>query len=560
MESMSSKGHIWIPRLKEYLAGRQISRREFIRTSTLLGMSAGAAYMWAGKITGRPIAPPALGQDLPKGGVFKIAMRVPKIDSPHTYSWIYDSNIMRAVCGYMTRTWYDNVTRPHLVEKWEPSDDLKTWTLSVRDVKWHSGRSLTAEDLAWSIKRCLDPTTGSSVVGLMKGFLLKEVDSGKKDDQDNPVMTTELWDANAIEVKDDRTLVLNLKEAQVAIPEHLFHYSLGIVDPADGGKFGVGSNGTEGFVECEVGHKAILEARKEYYGSGPHVDELHYIDLGDNAAAVAAAMSSKQVHGIFEGNVEQLDLYKAMPHVTIYEATIAEAAVVRMQVDQDPFKDPKVRTAVRLATDQGKTLEISHKNLGIEAEHHHVCPIHPDYKKLPFMTRDVEAAKKLLAEAGHPEGIDIEIACKTDPTYELTAVEAMVEQWKDAGIRCRINVMASAKYWEVWDKVPFGFTTWAHRPLGFMTLALAYRTGVPWNETHYSNAKFDEILTKAEGTLDIDQRRELLGELEAIMQKDGPIAQPLWRSGYVAYDKRAKNIKLHPTGFIFAEELAIELA
>ncbi len=52
-------------------------------------------------------------------------------------------------------------------------------------------------------------------------------------------------------------------------------------------------------------------------------------------------------------------------------------------------------------------------------------------KKLPFMSRDVETAKKLLAEAGHPDGLDIEIACKTDPTYELTAVESMVEQWKD---------------------------------------------------------------------------------------------------------------------------------
>src|SRR6188474_1398947 len=107
---MSDNDHIWIPKLKQQLSDRRISRREFIRSSTLLGMSAGAAYMWAGKITGRPIASPALAQDLPKGGVFKIAMRVPKIDSPHTYSWIFDSNIMRAVCGYMTRTGYDNIT------------------------------------------------------------------------------------------------------------------------------------------------------------------------------------------------------------------------------------------------------------------------------------------------------------------------------------------------------------------------------------------------------------------------------------------------------------------
>src|SRR5687767_3516719 len=94
-----------------------------------------------------------------------------------------------------------------------------------------AGRPLTAENFAWNIKRCLDPATGSSVVGLMKGYMLNEVDTGKKDEQGNPVMMTELWNANAIEVKDEKTLVLNLKEPQVAIPEHLFHYPMQILDP-----------------------------------------------------------------------------------------------------------------------------------------------------------------------------------------------------------------------------------------------------------------------------------------------------------------------------------------
>jgi peptide/nickel transport system substrate-binding protein len=105
--------------------------------------------------------------------------------------------------------------------------------------------------------------------------------------------------------------------------------------------------------------------------------------------------------------------------------------------------------------------------------------------------------------------------------------------------------------------VPFGFTEWTHRPLGFMVLALAYRTGVPWNESQYSNAKFDELLGKAEGTLDVDKRREILGELEAIMLEDGPIAQPLWRSVYAAYDKRVQGFEIHPTLYIFGETLAI---
>ena len=63
-------------------------------------------------------------------------------------------------------------------------------------------------------------------------------------------------------------------------------------------------------------------------------------------------------------------------------------------------------------------------------------------------------------------------------------MQAMVEQWKEAGIRVKINVMPSAQYWEVWTKVPFGFTTWAHRPPRHHGARLAYRTGVPWNESN----------------------------------------------------------------------------
>ncbi len=118
--------------------------------------------------------------------------------------------------------------------------------------------------------------------------------------------------------------------------------------------------------------------------------------------------------------------------------------------------------------------------------------------------------------------------------------------------------MPSAQFWDVWDKVPFGFTSWTHRPLGFMVLSLAYRSGVPWNESHYANPEFDAILTQAEGTLDIEARKLLLKQLEEIMQEDGPMVQPLWRSLYVVYDKRVKGFQLHPTSYIFGQDIGIE--
>ena len=554
---MFDKEHIWIPKLKQQLADRLISRREFVRYSTLLGMSAGAAYMWACKITGKPFVPPARAQDMPKGGTIKVSMRVPKVDNPHTFSWVFDSNIVRQSCGYLTRTGGDNITRPHLASKWEVSPDLKTWTFTMADVTWHDWAPFTAEDAAWNIKHCLDLKTGSSVLGLLQDILLNVTDSGQKNEKGEAVMKYEFWDANAIEVKDPKTLVLNLKTPNIALPESFFHYPFLMLDPKEGGTFKIGSRGTGAFtlVAHEESRKAVVKAVE---GRGAHVDMVEFIDLGDNPMASAAAVQSKQVHIVYNSNIEQFELYKGMDHVDTVETVTAQTAVVRMRLDHKPFDDPRLRKAFRLATSNAPVLQIAHKGLGTVAEHHHVCPIHPEYFKLPEMKRDVEAAKKLLAEAGYSDGLDVEIVCKPDPAWEQSAVQIMAEQWKEVGISCKINLLPSAKFWEVWDKVPFGFTTWTHRPLGIMVLGLAYRTGVPWNESAYSNKRFDELLTKAEGTLDVKARSEIIGEIERIMQEDGPIVQPIWRSIYTPVDKKVKGFTGHPTEYYFCEEWAIE--
>ncbi len=539
-----------IPKLQEQFAEGKINRREFLRFSTLLGMSAAAAYAFVGKVAGRNFATPARAEEIPTGGKLRISMRVIEVTSPHTYNWVYDSNVGRGVHEYLTKTGQDNITRPYLAESWSASDDLRTWTLKMRDIKWHNGRDFTADDAIWNIKRCLDEKTGSSVIGFMKGYMLKDAEDG----------STELWDANAVEKVDDQTLRLNLKEPTVAVPEHLFHYPMAILDPEEGGSFGVGSNGTGPFdlVEHTVGVKSVLRARADYWGDGPYLDELQYIDLGDDSSAEILALASEQVHGQYQGDVSQLDVLKASPHLVIHEALTAATGVARVQVDREEFSDPRLRKAMRLAVDTPRCLELAHRGLGAPGEHHHVCPVHPDYNRLPFMERDVEAAKALLAEAGHPNGVSLEITAKKDPAWEIQVVQTLVEQWKDAGINVDINLLPSAKFWDDWTNYPFSFTSWAHRPLGFMVLALAYRSGVPWNESHYNNPELDALLTRAEGTLDIDERREILGQVQSIMQEEGPMVQPLWRSLFVAMDKRVKGFRMHPTNYIFGEELGIE--
>lgn len=555
-----STPHPFIPKLKALFESRRIDRREFLRTSTLLGLSSAAAYGMVANITGEGLIPEARAADMPRGGTLRIAMPVSALDSPHTYAWL-ETDITRQVCEFLTRTGQDNITRPSLLESWQPSEDLKTWTLNLRrDVKWHDGRPFVADDVVWNLNHVLDAEVGSSMLGLMQSYMLEEYDTGAKDDAGAPVMSTRLWADNAIEKVDEHTVRLNCKEPQLAVPEHLFHYPMHIIDPAEKGQFGVGSNGTGPFelVELKVGEKAVLKARKDYWGTGPFVDEFILVDLGEESATNFAALVSDQVDGMREVDIGLLDQVNAVPDLVVYSTATAQTAVARMRPEHKPFDDARVRKAMRLAIDPERVLEIAHRGKGLAANHDHVCQIHPEYADIGPAKRDVAAAKKLLAEAGYPDGIDVEIAAKADPAWELVAVQVMQQQWKEAGIRVNINNMPATSYWDVWDKVPFGFTEWTHRPLAVMVLSLAYRTGAPWNESGYSNPEFDRLLTQAEGIADPVARSKVMAEIQTLMREDGPVVQPLWRSVMAVHHKRVKGFRMHPTSYLFAEEYAIE--
>ncbi len=550
-----------IDSLKSQLAEGKIDRREFLRFATLMGLSVPAAYAFVGEVTGEGLVAPARAA-MPQGGTLRLGSRIKDIKNPHTYSWgAWDSNISRQVCEYLTLTDEHNVTHPYLLEKWDVSPDLKTWTLHVRsDVKWRNGNPFTADDVIWNLKRVLDPAVGSSVVGLMTGYMLEEYDTGQKDEKGNPKKSTRLWDANAIEKVDDHTIRLNCKIPQIAVPEHLFHYPLAMLYPGDNGVFQPGAQGTGAFelTDFELGKRAVVKARKGYWGEGPYLDAIEFIDMGDDPSAAIAAMASKQVHGLVSADPIQFDALKALPFVVLYQVATAETAVLRAKVTQKPYDDPRVRKAMRLAIDPEAIVQVALRGLGIPGEHHHVSVAQPDYAKLGHFKRDVAAAKKLLADAGYPSGFDAELFVPKDPPWNGAESQAAVEQWKEAGIRVKVSIMPGQEYWDVWTKVPLGCTIWYHRPLGVMVLGLAYRTGVPWNESGYANPEFDKLLNEAEGTIDLEKRKAVMAKLEQIMQEDGPVVQPLWRTNFSFYDKKVKGFSMHPTNYIFGNKLAME--
>jgi peptide/nickel transport system substrate-binding protein len=543
------KEHYFIPKLKELFAEGQIDRREFLRSSTLLGLSAAAAYAFVGKVTGEGLVAPARAETPKDGGTLRCSMRVQEMADPAVYDWIPKSNVARQFVEYVTITGADNVTRPYLAESWEASDDLQTWTFKLRQgIKWSNGDDFVADHVAFNVKRWLDSNTGSSIQALLSPLTVEK--EGKREEA-----------PGAVEVVDSHTLRLNLNKPELAIPEAFFHYPAPICHPDSvvDGKMDISAKpiGTGPFSleEFRVGEVAKLRRNKAYWGGpenvsgGPYLEEIHYFDHGDDPAAHIAALASGQVDLLEELNINQLDLVEKLPGVKLFEVVTAQTAVARFQVDQAPFTDQRVRRAFQLSIDHDKMLQIAYRGLGQVAEDHHVCPIHPEYAELPKLIQNHEEAKKLLAEAGHPDGITIAMDVNNDEPWEVAAAQAMVDMVKPAGITLELKIQPGAQFWEIWDKTPFGLTGWTHRPLGVMVLNLAYRTGGVWNESHFSNADFDTALDAAGGVLDPRERSKHVKVCEKILQDAAVISQPLWRSVFTAGHERVKGFLMHPTEY-----------
>ena len=547
--------HPAIDELKDDLAKGKITRREFLRTTTLLGLSVTAAYGLASKILGKDVLPDfvssAMAAEQKKGGVLMFGMQVQEMADPATYSWTQKSIVARHIVEYLVETGPDNITRPNLATSWEASDDLKTWTFHLRKgVKWSNGDDFNADDVVFNFTRWLDPKTGSSNLGLFDAML---EETGEKDKKGKP---TKRMIKGAVEKVDAHTVRLNLKSPVLSITENLYNYPTAIVNrnfEKEGGNLSKNPVGTGPYTlaKFRVGELAVLKKRKEpYWGGEVLLDEIRFIDLGEDAGAYLAAIASKQVDGIYNLDLTTLEAAKNIPGIEVVSIPSTQTGVIRMKVTEKPFTDIRIRKAVQKTCDAQRQLDIAHRGLGIVAEHHHVATIHPEYFALPPFKRDIEGAKKLLAEAGYPNGI--ELTCNVgnaEGVWEQDSVAVMKEDAAKAGINIKMNVMPQAQYWDVWTKAPLSLTSWTHRPLAVMVLGLAYRTGVPWNESSYANPEFDAALNEAESTLNVEERRVKMEKVEKILQEDAVMVQPFFRAVFTAIRENVIGFEMHPTRY-----------
>ncbi len=551
------KTHPALPEAFRQLQQGRITRRDFLRFSTLLGLSASSAYLLAAcggtPETAAPAteAPPAeapteapAASKITRGGTFSRAMELQQIDHPARFSWVQQANVVSQVAEYLTQTGSDNITRPYLLEKWEANEDVTEWTLYLRKgVKFNNGDELTADDVMFNFEQWLDPDVGSSMLSLLSYL------RGMQD----------------VEKVDDYTVKMHLQEGNIGVPEHLFHYPAPIMHRNFEGDFIKQPIGTGGFTleEYSEGERAVLKRREDYWRMGedgqplPYLDEIIYVSMAKDAGV--AAVQGGQVDALYQPRASDWQALKDLPTHKVLTAPTAVTTVLRVRVDLEPWSDNRVRRALFMCQDRERIGQLAYYgqvDLGIDA---HVAPVHPAYCEKDIPEYNPEQAKALLAEAGYPDGLKVTLATKND-LEEPEYAQALKEMAALGGFDIELDITEPGGYWDRWTEVDLGMTSWTHRPLSTQVLRLGYTADadgnpVEWNETRWVDEEFQGLLTEAESTLDVEARRELMCQIEDIFMERGPIGIAFWKQVWNIVPKTFQNITAHPTEYDLLHEV-----
>ena len=405
-------------------------------------------------------------------------------------------DIARAVNMYNSLLYRDDdfALQPMLATSVEPNADATVWTAHLRtDVKFSDGSPMTADDVVASIERIVDP-------------------------EDPKVGAAGLGHLQEVIAIDDATVEFRLSQPDSALDDGLGQYTMTIVpedfDPA--APVGTGPFMLQSFAP---GQSTVLKRNPYYWGDdGPFLDTIELLNFNDTDALINALLSS-QVDAVAQIPAALAEVIDSDARMQILDSETGMWLPFTMRTDVAPFDDERVRQAFRLVVDREQMVEQVLSGYGTVGNDM-FASFDPAYPEFPQRTQDIAEAKRLLAEAGYPDGLSVELATAPIQAGTVEAAQVFAEQAAEAGITVKINRMDLTTYWGDYLEYPFSQSFWYTR--NFLPQANSgAMPDSPFNETNWTDEEFVGLVVQARGEIDEAARSALIEQAQAIMYERG---------------------------------------
>ncbi|MDP2953250.1 MAG: ABC transporter substrate-binding protein, partial [Chloroflexota bacterium] len=428
---------------------------------------------------------------------------------------------------------------PDLAERWEVSPDGKAYTFHLRrGVKFHDGSALTSADVKASFDRQVSPPKG--VFSRRQAYF----DAVEK-----------------IETPDANTVRFVLKRPQAAFPNILsvpFNaiFPKALLDAKGDMKKDIMGTGPFKFKGYDRGVQFEVERNPDYYAPGrPYLDGVVRYMILDASSAKGAFVTGRLdlLTPILPFDLKELEQWKKQAPDTVVTSSPSPAVFAFIpNLTRKPWNDIRVRRAVMLGLDKDALMQLHLPGRGTRGGFMTPGPWaipQEELFKVPGWGKttpeDIAQAKKLLAEAGYPDGFTAGHVERNIGEYVDQAVTFKAELAK-IGINLELKIMENAA-WLALRGTP-NFETQGEAAVSVEMaepdiVFSRYLTGSPGNYAQYSNPKVDELYRQQSQTLDVTERKRLVLEIQRIMMDDLPFMPWAWGSYFAVYGPHVRDFR-----------------
>lgn len=426
---------------------------------------------------------------------------------------------------------------PALAIAWKAIDPL-TWEFELRKgVKWHDGSDFTAEDVKFSLERAPDvPNSPASFAAYTRQI-------------------------SGIQIVGPHTVRLSTAKPHAGMPADLAHVLIVSKSRSEGastedynsGKAAIGT-GPYRFVAWQRGDRLLLERNPGYWGGTPAWDRVEVRYLTNDGARVAALLAGdvQLIDAVPPADIPQLKqnkdirLASAVSNRVIYlhmdtgrevrSPFITDRAGI--SVEKNPLRDPRVRGAISRAINREAIVARVMEGQGVPAGQFLPDSFFGASKKLGPPKHDPDGARKLLADAGYPNGFGITLHAPSNRYVNGERIaEAVAEMLNRVGIQTAVETMPANLFFARGSQLEFSFllagwgagTGDVASPLRALVASFDPKKGMGVaNRGRYANPALDSVLDKALETLDDGAREKLLIEASEIAMQDHAVVPILF--------------------------------